>query len=115
MPVEPQYMCRVLYDGTNLISMVFGKWSRSKGIGQYQCNFDHRRQTLSYFGYNINRCSQKYDELVTTLQLYDTIIDLHVCKMTVMQGHRTCQSSKRTSGGDAPQPSAWKSTDNRHG
>ena len=51
----------VLYDGnrTNSISRVFSKWSRSKSISQYQCNFDfildHRRQKLSYFRSNINR------------------------------------------------------------
>ena len=58
MQVEPQYMCLVLYDGTKAISRIFSKWSRSKSIGQYQCNFgfilDHRRQTLSYFRSNIN-------------------------------------------------------------
>ena len=52
MPVEPQYMCLVLYDGTKSISRIFSKWLRSKGIGQYQCNFDlildHRRQTLIF-------------------------------------------------------------------
>ena len=54
MPFEPQYMCLVLYDGTRTKSIytVFSKWSRSKSIGQYQCNFDfildHRIQTLSY-------------------------------------------------------------------
>ena len=32
MPVEPQYMCLVVYDGTRTksISRVFSKWSRSK-------------------------------------------------------------------------------------
>ena len=58
MPVEPQYMCLVLYDGTKSISRVFSKWSRSKSVGQYQCNddfiLDHRTQTLSYFRSNIN-------------------------------------------------------------
>ena len=73
MPVEPQHMCLVLYDGPRAksISRVFSKWSTSKGIGQYQCNFDfildHRRQTLSYFRSNINRCLQKYHKLVTMI------------------------------------------------
>ena len=34
MPVEPQYICPVMYDGTKSISRVFSKWSRSKSIGQ---------------------------------------------------------------------------------
>ena len=73
MLVEQQYMCLVLYDDsrTNSISRVFSKWQRSKRIGPYQCNFDfildHRRQTLLYLRSNINRCLQKYHELVTTL------------------------------------------------
>ena len=71
MPVEPQYMCLFLYDGTKAISRVFSKWARSKCIGHNQCHFDfildHRRQTLSLFRSNINIYACKNHELVITL------------------------------------------------
>ena len=110
MPVEPRL---VLYDGTKSISRVFSMWSRSKSIGQYQCNFefilDHRRQTLSYFRSTlIYICLQKsrISDNAIPFYSYDTIIDLHVCKMTATQGHCKCQSSKKAIGGDASQSSA---------
>ena len=78
MAVEPQYIYLVIYDGTHTksLSRVFSKWSRSKSIGQYQCNFDfildHRRHTLSYLTL-MCACKHNYHELVTTLFRYTTL------------------------------------------